>query len=88
MQTIETAGNLLQPKNPPPALIPRRATRWTMATPHWGQSGAVTPFGASTGPMLVETHGWAHPPEDFHRNIEREYVVIQEANPEEQGCGG
>ncbi len=31
--------------------------------------------------MLVETHAWARLPEDFHSNIERGYVVIQEANP-------
>jgi predicted nucleotidyltransferase len=29
-------------------------------------------------PILVDTHDWAHLPESFHRNIEREYVVVQE----------
>ncbi|WP_292975825.1 nucleotidyltransferase domain-containing protein [Nitrosomonas sp.] len=28
-------------------------------------------------PMLVDVHDWAHLPEDFHRNIERDYVEIQ-----------
>lgn len=28
-------------------------------------------------PILVDVHDWAHLPESFHHNIEREYVVIQ-----------
>jgi len=28
-------------------------------------------------PMLVDVHDWAHLPEDFHRNIERDHVEIQ-----------
>lgn len=39
----------------------------------------------SSLPMLVETHAWAGLPEGFHCNIEREYVVIQEANPRGSG---
>lgn len=27
-------------------------------------------------PMLVDLHDWAHLPETFHRNIERDYVEI------------
>jgi predicted nucleotidyltransferase len=29
-------------------------------------------------PMLVDVHDWAHLPAEFHRNIEREYVVIRD----------
>lgn len=29
-------------------------------------------------PMLVEVHNWAHLPTTFHRNIEAEYVVVQQ----------
>lgn len=32
-------------------------------------------------PMLVEVHDWALLPAEFHRNIEREYVVIRD-NPD------
>ena len=28
-------------------------------------------------PILVQTHDWAGLPESFHREIEREYVVVQ-----------
>jgi hypothetical protein len=29
-------------------------------------------------PMLVDVHDWAHLPEEFHQNIERDYVVIRD----------
>lgn len=32
---------------------------------------------ASSLPMLVEVHLWAHLPEAFHRNIEAGYVVVR-----------
>ena len=32
----------------------------------------------STVPIIVQTHDWARLPESFHREIEREYVVVQE----------
>ena len=32
-------------------------------------------------PILVQAHDWARLPESFHREIERNYVVVQ-------GCGG
>lgn len=35
----------------------------------------------STLPMLVEVHLWSHLPEDFHRNIEAGYVVVQKGTP-------
>ena len=31
----------------------------------------------SSLPMLVDVHLWAHLPDDFHRNIEAGYVVLQ-----------
>jgi hypothetical protein len=30
-------------------------------------------------PILVDAHDWAQLSESFHRNIEREYVVVQES---------
>ena len=33
----------------------------------------------SNVPIIVQTHDWAGLPERFHREIEREYVVVQEA---------
>ncbi|MDR2260489.1 MAG: restriction endonuclease subunit S [Azoarcus sp.] len=38
-------------------------------------------------PMLVDVHDWAHLPEDFHRNIEWNYVVVQEAEWQEVTLG-
>ena len=32
----------------------------------------------STIPILVQAHDWARLPESFHREIERDYVVVQE----------
>ena len=29
-------------------------------------------------PMLVDVHDWAHLPAEFHRAIERDYVVIRD----------
>ena len=44
----------------------------------------------STIPILVQAHDWARLPESFHREIERDYVVVQgQANGGEQlarGC--
>jgi predicted nucleotidyltransferase len=31
----------------------------------------------SSLPMLIDIHDWAHLPADFHRNIERSYVVLK-----------
>ena len=31
----------------------------------------------SSIPILVQVHDWARLPESFHREIEREYVVVQ-----------
>lgn len=36
----------------------------------------------SNVPILVQTHDWAGLPESFHREIEREYVVVQEEDKE------
>ncbi len=33
----------------------------------------------STIPIMVDVHDWADLPEAFHRQIEREYLVIKEA---------
>lgn len=33
----------------------------------------------SNVPIIVQAHDWARLPERFHREIEREYVVVQEA---------
>ena len=35
-------------------------------------------FAASTIPFLMDARDWAKLPERFHREIEREYVVLQE----------
>ena len=40
----------------------------------------------SNVPIIVQTHDWARLPENFHREIEREYVVLVEK--EEQGIAG
>ena len=37
-------------------------------------------------PILVQGHDWARLPESFHRQIEREYVVLQEGK-EHEGWG-
>ena len=34
-------------------------------------------FTASTIPFLMDARDWARLPESFHREIEREYVVVQ-----------
>ena len=33
----------------------------------------------SNVPILVQVHDWARLPESFHREIERQHIVIQEA---------
>ncbi|MXZ90074.1 MAG: restriction endonuclease subunit S [Chloroflexi bacterium] len=41
-------------------------------------------------PILVQTHDWARLPESFHREIERDYVVVQDVGLEltSKGYGG
>lgn len=48
----------------------------------------------SSLPMLIDTHDWAHLPADFHRNIERSYVLLKSGrgtgsaeSPEIRGIG-
>ena len=36
-------------------------------------------------PVLVQAHDWARLPESFHREIERDYVVVQESHPSNDG---
>ena len=38
----------------------------------------------SNVPILVQAHDWAMLPESFHREIERDYVVVQEPTKEKQ----
>ncbi len=38
----------------------------------------VEAFRESNIPILVQAHDWANLPESFHREIERDYVVVQE----------
>lgn len=38
-------------------------------------------FTASTIPFLMDARDWARLPECFHREIEREYAVVQEGMP-------
>ena len=38
----------------------------------------VEAFQQSNIPILVQAHDWARLPENFHREIERDYVVVQE----------
>lgn len=38
-------------------------------------------------PILVQAHDWARLPESFHREIERNYVVVQEASRQEMASG-
>ena len=38
----------------------------------------VKAFQESNIPILVQAHDWARLPESFHREIERDYVVVQE----------
>ena len=35
-------------------------------------------FQESNIPILIQAHDWARLPESFHREIERDYVVVQE----------
>ena len=43
-----------------------------------GYLALVEALEQSNIPILVQTHDWARLPESFHREIERDYVVIQE----------
>ena len=38
----------------------------------------VEAFQESNIPILIQAHDWARLPESFHREIERDYVVVQE----------
>ena len=40
--------------------------------------GLIEAFHESNIPILIQTHDWARLPESFHREIERDYVVVQE----------
>lgn len=39
-------------------------------------------------PMLVDIHDWASLPVEFHRSIEKGYVVIQEVQPSREDRAG
>ena len=39
----------------------------------------------SNVPILVQAHDWARLPESFHREIERDYVVVQEGAKQTAG---
>ena len=39
-------------------------------------------------PILVQAHDWAKLPDSFHREIERDYVVLQEVGPKQLPAGG
>ena len=43
-----------------------------------GYYDLVEAFQESNVPILIQAHDWARLPESFHREIEREYVVVQE----------
>ena len=38
-------------------------------------------------PILIQAHDWAHLPESFHREIKRDYVVLQESTESEAANG-
>ena len=42
----------------------------------------------SSIPILVQAHDWARLPESFHREIERDYVVVQEKGSRETRANG
>lgn len=50
---------------------------------HWG--GLVEAAGASNIPSLVDAHDWTRLPESFHREIERNYVILAVAGEGEEG---
>ncbi len=41
--------------------------------------GLIEAFQESNVPILVQVHDWARLPESFHREIERDYVVLVRA---------
>ena len=43
-----------------------------------GYYDLVEAFQESNIPILIQAHDWARLPESFHREIERDYVVVQE----------
>ena len=43
-----------------------------------GYHDLVEAFQESNIPILIQAHDWARLPESFHREIERDYVVVQE----------
>ena len=48
--------------------------------------GLLDALEKSNIPILVQVHDWARLPESFHREIERDYVVVQERK-EHEGWG-
>ena len=49
--------------------------RWTRCLPG-GFSSLIEGLEQSNIPILVQPHDWARLPESFHREIERDYVVL------------
>ena len=45
-----------------------------------GYYDLVEAFQESNIPILIQAHDWARLPESFHREIERDYVVVQEGD--------
>ncbi len=45
----------------------------------------VEAFHESNIPILVQPHDWVKLPESFHREIERDYVVVQRGHPSNDG---
>ena len=48
----------------------------------------VEAFQESNIPILIQAHDWARLPESFHREIERDYVVVQEGAKAERTFRG
>ena len=48
--------------------------------------GLLEAMEKSNIPILVQAHDWARLPESFHREIEREYVVLQKGKRETDGA--
>lgn len=56
-------------------LVVRNPANLAAETPNWADLQDA--LRDSDLPMLMDIHDWAHLPEAFHRNIERDYVEIQ-----------
>ena len=53
-----------------------------------GLHDLVEAFQESNIPILIQAHDWARFPESFHREIERDYVVMQEPTKAERTFRG